>query len=343
LALKQYHLALKRIHRVPYSIGRAIILNNMGRAYSNLGSKQKALRYYRRASRVCLACEDLDSHARSLNNMGAIHHGEGDYRKALLYYKRAAAVHEKTGNIEDLAVVLNNIGNTCIQSNRYQQAREYLERSYLLKQEVGNSEGCAITLSNLGNLLRILGEYENAAQSIHHSLSLLARMRNHYVETYNYVRLSWICIEQGRIRDAKTYVQKAVGMSKQYKGQEVFRQSVLVLGWYLIEAKTPSKAMMHATHALNLAAGFSHRARAQALLLMYRIHTQQGDLHEARRTLKKIVVGPHHRNALEQAQAHYYLSRSYAGIDAGKAQSHKKKAHAIFKKLGLCHWTTRTN
>ena len=74
----------------------AILLNDLGKAYSDLGEAQKAIEYYEKSLSIDQAIYG-DSHpvvAMSYNNLGTAYSASGEAQKAVGYFKRALSIRQ---------------------------------------------------------------------------------------------------------------------------------------------------------------------------------------------------------------------------------------------------------
>ncbi|MBR8840972.1 MAG: tetratricopeptide repeat protein, partial [Stigonema ocellatum SAG 48.90 = DSM 106950] len=96
-ALEYYNLALPLTRAVGYKSLEASTLNNLGLVYNSLGEKQKALEYYNQALPLTRAVGDKSGEARTLNNLGLVYDDLGEKQKALEYYNLALPLTRAVG------------------------------------------------------------------------------------------------------------------------------------------------------------------------------------------------------------------------------------------------------
>jgi tetratricopeptide (TPR) repeat protein len=77
--------------------GEALTLNNMGRAYADLGKKQKALETYNQALSIWREVGNRQGEASTLNNIGRLYRDLGQQQSALDYYNQALPVMARSG------------------------------------------------------------------------------------------------------------------------------------------------------------------------------------------------------------------------------------------------------
>lgn len=104
-ALKLYRSAGDRLQE-------AIILNNIGFVYTNLGEQQKALQYFNQSLPVSRAIGDRRWEATALNNIGIVYSNLGEQQKALDYYNQSLPLSRAVGDRSGEATTLNQIGGS---------------------------------------------------------------------------------------------------------------------------------------------------------------------------------------------------------------------------------------
>ncbi|MFO0141354.1 MAG: tetratricopeptide repeat protein [Aphanizomenon sp.] len=81
----------------------------IGRVYSDLGEKQKALDYYNQALPIYRSVGDSSGEAGTLNNIGFVYSDLGEKQKALDYYNQALPLIRAVGDPSGEATILDNI------------------------------------------------------------------------------------------------------------------------------------------------------------------------------------------------------------------------------------------
>jgi tetratricopeptide (TPR) repeat protein len=88
---------------------------NLACVYSNIGNKDKALKYYEDSLRIMEEISDKAGIATSYNNIGGIYSNIGDKDKALKCYEDSLRIRKEIGDKEGIAASYNNIGGVgCI-------------------------------------------------------------------------------------------------------------------------------------------------------------------------------------------------------------------------------------
>jgi CHAT domain-containing protein/uncharacterized protein HemY len=152
--------------------GEATTLNNIGRVYSALGEKQKALDYYNEALPILRAVGDRGGEAVTLNNMGAVYDDLGEKQKALDFFNQALPILRAVGDRRGEATTLNNIGLVYSALGEKQKALDYYNQALPIFRAVGDRGGEATTLNNIGRVYSALGEKQKALDFYNQALPI---------------------------------------------------------------------------------------------------------------------------------------------------------------------------
>ena len=171
-AITKWEEALSLYRTIGDKLWEAVTLLTIGRVYSDLGQKQKALEFYNQSLPLSRATEDKTTEAITLNNIGRIYDASGEKQKALDYYNQSLPLSQGLGDKETEALTLNNIGVVYSALGEKQKALEFYNQSLPLSRATGDKETEAITLNNIGRIYDALGEKQKALEFYNQSLPL---------------------------------------------------------------------------------------------------------------------------------------------------------------------------
>jgi signal transduction histidine kinase len=97
-----------------------------------------------------------------MNNIGLNYHNVGNYDEALRNYSIAYELNHQTGNLKELGANLNNMANSLKMLGRYGEAADSLQRAIELEQNVNMNSRMIRYYYNLGMILINAGDYEQA-------------------------------------------------------------------------------------------------------------------------------------------------------------------------------------
>ncbi|NJO31657.1 MAG: tetratricopeptide repeat protein, partial [Richelia sp. SL_2_1] len=110
-ARKKYEAALVLWQKLGNKTGQAVNLLSIGRIYSDLGEKQKALQFFNQALPLYRAVGNRSGEATTLNNIGLVYDDLGEKQKALEFYNQALPLLRAVGHKAGEAITLNSIGS----------------------------------------------------------------------------------------------------------------------------------------------------------------------------------------------------------------------------------------
>ncbi|MBD2489736.1 CHAT domain-containing tetratricopeptide repeat protein [Aulosira sp. FACHB-615] len=209
-ALSFYNQALPIIRAVGDLVGEATTLNNIGQVYSDLGEKQQALSYYNQALPLRRAVRDRSGEATALNNIGAVYSELGQKQQALSYYNQALPLYREVSDRAGEATTLNNIGGVYSELGEKQQALSFLNQALPLHRAVGAIGGEATTLTGIGLVYSDLGEKQQALSFFNQALPLLREVGNLAGEATTLNNIAYVERDKGNLQTALTQIAAAV-------------------------------------------------------------------------------------------------------------------------------------
>ncbi|WP_348539911.1 MULTISPECIES: tetratricopeptide repeat protein [Spirulina sp. CCY15215] len=251
-ALEYYDRALSLLQAVGDRGGEATTLNNIGLVYNSLGEKQKALEYYDRALPLIRAVGDLRGEARTLKNIGAVYSDLGEKQKALEYLERALSLNQAVGDRGGEANTLNNIGAVYSDLGEKQKALEYYDRALSLLQAVGDSGGEAVTLNNIGRVYSDLGEKQKALEYYDRALSLLQAVGDRRGEATTLNNIGLVYSDLGEKQKALEYYDRALSLLQAVGDRRGEATTLNNIGFVYSDLGEKQKALEYYARALPL-------------------------------------------------------------------------------------------
>ena len=169
--------ALKLFRAVGDAGGEAGTLTSIGKVYSELGEKQKALEYYNQSLPLSRTLGDRRGEGKTLNNIGSVYSELGEKQKALEYYSQSLPLFRVVGDRRGEASTLNNIGLAYDNLGEKQKALKYYSQSLPLRRAVGDRGGEALTLYNMAIVKRHQNNLTEALNDIESSLKIIENLR----------------------------------------------------------------------------------------------------------------------------------------------------------------------
>ncbi|MGA9060975.1 MAG: tetratricopeptide repeat protein [Terracidiphilus sp.] len=161
-ALDYFNQALATFRNLGERNGEALVLNDMGPAYAGLGQKQKALDVYNQAIATWRELGNRQGEALTLDNLGWLYRDLGQHQTALDYYNQALPIWREVGNRIGEARALSDIGRAYADLGQPAKALDYAAQALPIFRETGSRRGEAMTLNNMGRDHFDLGEAKQA-------------------------------------------------------------------------------------------------------------------------------------------------------------------------------------
>ncbi len=211
-ARKKWEAALILWEKLGDKESQAATLFIIGRIYSDLGEKQKALQYYNQSLPLYREVGDRSGEATTLSNIGGIYSDLGENQKALQYYNQALPILRAVGNRgkEAEAGILNNIGTVYSDLGEKQKALQYYNQALPLVRAVENKGGEATTLNNIGQVYSDLGEKQKALQYYNQALPLYRAVGNKGGEATTLNNIGAVYSDLGENQKALQYYNQAL-------------------------------------------------------------------------------------------------------------------------------------
>lgn len=228
-----------------FSDGKALdlkstLLNNIGKAYQQLGDGDSSIKYYNKALKYQRLMNNKVNEIETLSNIAMIFYLKGNYYDSLDYLKRADSVNishpsakaviyytmaqnymkipsskdpliyfERAilfqGELNDKrneATILNAIGVLYSKNKNFKEAFDFYDRALRIHIEEGNREGEAVTLNNIANIYDKQGKHKIAIGYFYRSLEVLKDINSPVMLCPTLVNLGYLEFEIGRHSDA---------------------------------------------------------------------------------------------------------------------------------------------
>ena len=169
--------------------GQACAHRELGRAYSKLGSYDRAHTHLRRALQLC---RELDDHIGEGHTRIVISHAlerQGSRVPAADHAERALELFRAVGDQAGLARALNAVGWCRAVLGDHRAALDYCQQALEAYQRIGNRLGVAHTWDSLGYAHHHLGRYDRAVRCYERALELSRGAGSSYYEAETLERL----------------------------------------------------------------------------------------------------------------------------------------------------------
>jgi len=150
-----------------------LILNGLGKAYSDLGDKKKALEYFEQARSHYAAMNNADAVARTLHEISKAYSGLGDIQNALRFDELALGMFKELGDKQGEASILNDYGAIATQTGKQNEALTYFSQALLLCKADSSTvkkKRSMVDMFNVRNLIALADTNSNCEALTHTNL-----------------------------------------------------------------------------------------------------------------------------------------------------------------------------
>src|SRR5208337_4032199 len=213
-ALKDYDQAIALFRQAGERNGEALVLNDMGPAYAELGQKQKSLEVYNQAIHIWRETGNRQGEALTLNDMGRLYRDLGLHQTAMDYYNQALPIWRETGNCSGEAMALSDIGRAYADLGQPQKALDYGSQALPIFRETGNRRGVAMTLNTMGRDHSDMGEAKEAMDLDRQALVLWREAKDERNEAIALMTIAWAYSEMNEPEQSFASAIAALGLAK---------------------------------------------------------------------------------------------------------------------------------
>ena len=251
-ALDYYTQALPVYRAAGNRRGEAMADRHTGEAYIDLGEKQKALDYLAQALPLYRAISDRQGEAITLNSMALVHSELGEKQKALEYYEQSLLLCRAIGDRHGEAVTLNGIALLYSDLGQKQKALDHYAQALPLRREVKDRRGEAVTLNNIGKLYYDLGEQQKALDYYAQALPILRALGDPQGEALTLNNIGAAYIDLGEKQKALDYYTQALPIFQRISDRRGQAIALSNIGKVYYQLGERAKALDYHTQALAL-------------------------------------------------------------------------------------------
>ncbi len=167
--------ALELSKSIEYRIGENKALLGLGDYYSDKGSHDKGITYYKKALSLGKTIKNQELILKSQNSLAGEYGYKGDYAKALIGYLEGIDLAKVYRDSLMLSIMNENIANLYISQKDYIQALEFYKKVKKINQEIGNEIYSAETMSNIASLYADMGQLDYAMYNANSSIMVFEK------------------------------------------------------------------------------------------------------------------------------------------------------------------------
>ena len=252
-ALDYLNQALRVWQESGIKAGQANALDGIGRVYSDMGLGQKALDYFNRALPLWRVDGNQEGEALTLNDLGPAYAEIGQKQKALEAYNQALAIWRQLGSRQGEALTINNIGRLYRDLGQHQTALDYYNQALPIWREVGNRSGEALALSDIGRAYADLGQPAKALDFAAQALPIFRETGSRRGQAMTLNNMGRDHSDMGEAKQAMDLDLQALAIWREVQDQRNEAQDLMTIAWAYSLMKEPEQSFTSALAALGLA------------------------------------------------------------------------------------------
>ena len=154
----------------------ANVMMNTGLIYSEQGSYEDALKYYKEALSTFDLLEKPKRHINTANHIGELLEQQGQFEDAYFYYFNALHLSDSLDYTYGQATAYLNLGSLYKQRQLLDSALYFCEQAYAMQQINDDWHGKASSLFTMGSIYILKGDYDRAEANLLEGLNKAVRV-----------------------------------------------------------------------------------------------------------------------------------------------------------------------
>ncbi|MGE5411519.1 MAG: tetratricopeptide repeat protein [Clostridiales bacterium] len=229
LALKHYDEALKDAISSNNEFEHARVLNNLGLIYLKLGKHKQALDNFLESVKIKESLGDQFWLAITYNNLANLYNEMKSYRESLRYSETALEIGKQINISYITARALNNLGSSYDGLLLFDRSLKYFKEALLLKAKTGDTKNLnyVYTLLEIGKRYYNTKNYALSLDYFNRTINLSKDLHNADITSNAFMNLGRSYIKLGDLDLAQSNLDKAMGISKNFKLGKVTRDCYL--------------------------------------------------------------------------------------------------------------------
>ncbi|GAA2991986.1 tetratricopeptide repeat protein [Streptomyces lactacystinicus] len=202
-------LGLAAAERLSDDTARAVLLTDLGMAYTRVNSLGDSLECHRSALALWRELGDRLNEAHSLNLLGLVHLHSRQLDDAARHFEQALAAFRQLGEAHWEATALSNLASTHCRAGHLPEAAAAVGQALTAHRALKNQRGEGNALRLLSDIQREDGDPAGALASAHAALDIALNLRDHRLEGFWLLTLGDAQRADGQPADALDSYQRA--------------------------------------------------------------------------------------------------------------------------------------
>ncbi|WP_341902387.1 tetratricopeptide repeat protein [Fluviicola taffensis] len=222
---------------------KAILFNNLGVCYYQLGEFKKGIDQYTHSLILYRKLGNDTLIAESLLNLGLAYKDIGSFDRATKTILNAAAIFERIKNEKALSSAWNAIGNIQRKIGNFNKSLEYHHKALKIRQQIHYLKGIADSYNNIGSVYLDFHQPDKAEWYLQQALKLKKELGNEWNSMTTLTLLGQLYLELDKPKKAFEYLNAAYNMRMEAGNTIKIASSLYYLGSYYSKTKELNKAV----------------------------------------------------------------------------------------------------
>ena len=250
-SVELFYKSLKVFEQSGELRGIAYAHNSLSQLALSQGNLDSAIKHASKSLSLRQGIKDKRGEGSSNNRLGEIYIKKGDYDKALIYFFNNIILYQSSDNYEDLALTNMNIGKVYLASKNYTKAIYFGNKSLIYHDKIGNNGVVAEILLLVGQGFYYQKDYIRSKEYCKKSTRFAKEYNRQEVLFQSYLFLSKIAEKQKKYSKALTYHKQYLTLKDSLFNAEMYRQSGLEEGNFIIFKKDQENNLLKQKEAAN--------------------------------------------------------------------------------------------
>jgi two-component sensor histidine kinase len=233
------------------TLGLAIIDNDLGLHYYNLGQYTRSLDHFQKSLKGLELKNYASGVAIVLNNIGMIIHQQKDYETARSYYRKSFQKAREINSQQNMGSTLNNIGSSYQDEGLLDSALHYHRISLEIQEKVSDFGSMAATYNNFGIIYAKKKDYPEAIKNHHEAIKYARQARDIQTEADATIKLGQVEKAMGKTDVAIKDLQRGLSLAKKVKSMQLQQEANQAL-YELYRPRTPIMSLSYLEEATQL-------------------------------------------------------------------------------------------
>ncbi len=207
----------------------ATVLGNLGRAYVDLAQYAKGIEYYNKSLAMHESIGTASGTLTTQGNLAGIYRTLGQYDKSLALYRTVAERSTVIGENTTRGIALAGTANILLERKDFAAANTAIQQALTLHRNAGAKRSEIYALRILGKLQAAQGQPDQALATLQQGLNLTKEI-GPLEESLLAQDVAQLQFDRRQYAEAQTYANRAIGIAKKAKYQDIVGKSLTILG-----------------------------------------------------------------------------------------------------------------